>query len=92
MAELGGEMTGEELRSQLEYIARLTSSNLGLQKEEMLEWAALQEINRVAQQLRELVYAAENNTGNEPSLSCFHRACDESKALLQEIDALEPLK
>ena len=35
-------------------------------------------------QLKTLIYAAENNTGHEPSLSCFHRELDEAKKLLSK--------
>lgn len=37
---------------------------------------------KLRHELANLIYMAENNTGNEPSLSCFHLAIDEAKQLL----------
>lgn len=42
----------------------------------------LEENKRLRHKLVNLIYMAENNTGNEPSLNCFHLAIDEAKQLL----------
>lgn len=36
--------------------------------------------------LRSLVSNSENNTGNEPSLSCMYRSIEEAKALLAKLE------
>lgn len=41
-----------------------------------------EESAKLRHELANLIYMAENNTGNEPSLSCFHLAIDEAKQLL----------
>lgn len=38
---------------------------------------------KLRHELANLIYAAENNTGHEPSLSCFHRAIDEANILIK---------
>lgn len=35
-------------------------------------------------ELGRLVYACENNTGFEPSISCYYRAIDEAKETLEK--------
>lgn len=44
-----------------------------------------QENAELRSRLSGLIYASENNTGHEPSLSCFHCAIDEAKQLLSTI-------
>ena len=41
------------------------------------------ECHTIEQALKNLVNACENNTGNEPSLSCYYRAVDDAKRLLK---------
>ena len=41
------------------------------------------EESKLAYALAQLVYCCENNTGNEPSLSCYQRALDEAKYILK---------
>lgn len=43
----------------------------------------VEENAKLRHELANLIYAAENNTGHEPSLSCFHRAIDEANALIK---------
>ena len=45
------------------------------------------QIESLQAQLKDLIRCAENNTGHEPSLSVFHRAIDEAKALLSDQEA-----
>ena len=42
-----------------------------------------EEIAKLRHELDNLIYMAENNTGNEPSPSCLHLAIDEAKHLLK---------
>jgi len=40
------------------------------------------ECHTIEQALKNLINACENNTGNEPSLSCYYRAVDDAKRVL----------
>lgn len=44
------------------------------------------ECHTIEQALKNLVNACENNTGNEPSLSCYYRAVDDAKRVLGLVD------
>lgn len=79
----------EELQAKID---RLTSRGiedmkyqLDLQKKYLLESAA--QINGLNYSLAMLASAATNNTGNEPSISVYHRALDEAHEVLAKTPA-----
>lgn len=39
--------------------------------------------------LKSLVYCIENNTDNEPSISCLHRAIDEAKVEIEKANNIK---
>lgn len=58
----------------------------GIHTAQMLGWSQGENISRETRleaALKNLVWSCENNTGNEPSVSCYHRALDEAKNLIE---------
>lgn len=72
-------MTQKQCRTRNQHASGLlTAQDLGWSQGENISREARLEIA-----LKNLVWCCENNTGNEPSLSCYYRALDEAKNLIE---------
>lgn len=71
-------MTQKQCRTRNQHASDLVTA-------QMLGWSQGGNISRESRleiALKNLVWCCENNTGNEPSLSCYHRALGEAKNLI----------